>query len=53
MNKSKKCRCRIRAIVQMWKMTPSGMGVMVHPDDYEKTLRKFIFCPLCGNRFQK
>ena len=51
MGKRKKCRCNIRGVVwigRIHKPTERGTIKLVHPDLWEKNLRKFKYCPLCG-----
>ena len=51
--KKGQCRCQVRGIFQMWKKKKETDNFVysIPPWDYQKYLRKFVFCPICGNKY--
>jgi hypothetical protein len=49
----KDCKCQIRGVFQLYRNAKGGYGILIHPDDYQKYLRAFQFCPICGKRLNR
>jgi hypothetical protein len=47
--KKKLCKCRIRGIVDLWKIK-GDMYYAIDPYERPALLRKFKYCPICGKK---